>query len=158
MPRTIRSRISDDIDFPMGHLLPQENHCSIRKGISRFTLPARCSNWQGSLRARVGYAKDEYLIYATGGLAFANYDFDYTCCGLGFGIGDQFDETLLGGTVGGGVARQLHDGWVTWVDYRYTAYEEASSGIVNCCAPAPNSQDHEMDTHAVRVGLSRQLN
>jgi outer membrane immunogenic protein len=115
------------------------------------------ANWQGSIRGRVGAAFDRVLVYGTGGLAFANYDFDYTFPVPVFGIGDQFDETVLGYTVGGGVAIAAFSSWEIWGDYRFSEYETASSGIVVCCAGPPNRQDHEVTTHAVRVGVSRRF-
>ena len=119
------------------------------------------ANWLGSLRARLGYAIDKFLIYATGGLAFANYDFDYTCCFPGgppvFNLGDQFDETVFGYTIGGGAAVAFSENWNAWADYRYSEYHTASSGIVNCCAGPPNKQNHDIKTHALRLGLSRKF-
>lgn len=115
------------------------------------------ANWQGSLRARLGYAINNILLYGTGGLAFANYDLDYTCCALAFNIGDQFDETLFGYTLGGGAAYAFAPNWTVWSDYRFTDYETADSGIVNCCAGPPNRQEHDIQTHAVRLGLSRRF-
>lgn len=117
------------------------------------------ANWQGSVRGRIGAAFDRILVYATGGLAFANYDLDYTFPGPPpvFGIGDQFDETVAGYTVGGGAAFAAFSSWEIWADYRFTDYETATGDIANCCAPPPNSQDHDLTTHAVRVGVSRRF-
>lgn len=117
------------------------------------------ANWQGSIRGRVGAAFDRILVYGTGGLAFANYDLDYTFPGPppAFGVGDQFEETVAGFTVGGGAALAAFASWEIWADYRFTDYETASSDIANCCAPPPNSQDHDLTTHAVRVGVSRRF-
>lgn len=114
-------------------------------------------NWQASLRARIGYAFDRVLLYATGGLAVADYDFDFTCCGLPFGIGDQFSDTLVGYTVGVGAAYAFTNEWNVWADYRYTDFDTASDSIANCCALPPNSQDHDVSTNAVRIGLSRRF-
>lgn len=116
------------------------------------------ANWQGSIRARLGYAFERAMVYVTGGASFGNFDFDYTCCGLGFGIGDQFDETVWGWNIGGGLAYKINNNWEIWGDYRYTDYKEASSGIINCCAGPPNTQDHNVDTHAARIGVSYRFN
>jgi outer membrane immunogenic protein len=100
------------------------------------------------------FAFDQFLIYGTAGWSFANYDFDYTCCGTGFGFGDEFDETVDGLTVGGGGAWAFSPAWIVSADYRFTDYDEASGTIINCCADPPNSQDHEVETHALRIGSS----
>jgi outer membrane immunogenic protein len=114
-------------------------------------------NWQASLRARIRYAFDRVLLYATGGLAVADYDFDFTCCGDPFGGGDQFSDTLVGYTVGVGAAYAFADQWNVWADYRFTDFDTASGNITNCCAPPPNSQDHDISTNAIRLGLSRRF-
>jgi opacity protein-like surface antigen len=74
-----------------------------------------------------------------------------------FGIGDQFEDTVVGFTVGGGAAVAAFSSWEIFADYRFTDYETASSGIANCCAPPPNSQEHDLTTHAVRLGVSRRF-
>jgi outer membrane immunogenic protein len=114
-------------------------------------------NWQGSVRGRVGAAFDRVLVYGTGGPAFASYDLDYTFPGPVFGIGDQFEDTVLGFTVGGGAAFAAFSAWGIFADYRFTDYETASGDITICCAPPPNGQDHDLTTHAVRLGVSRRF-
>jgi outer membrane immunogenic protein len=115
------------------------------------------ANWQGSVRARFGVAGNRVMVYATGGLAFGNFDFDYTCCNPApvFGQGDQFTDTVWGYTVGGGLAVAASPSLIIWADYRFTNYREATSTITVCCAPPPNSQDHDVRTHTFRVGISR---
>jgi outer membrane immunogenic protein len=115
------------------------------------------ANWEASIRARFGFAFDSFLIYGTAGWAFANYDFDYTCCfpgGPPTYLGDDFDETIDGFTIGAGAAWAMSPAWVIWADYRFTDYDEASSDITNCCSPPPNRQDHDVETQSVRVGIS----
>jgi outer membrane immunogenic protein len=80
-------------------------------------------NWFGTLRGRLGYVvHDHLLLYATGGLAYANVDHTLrdNCVGCGnpapaivgpgaFGAFTQSDDqTKVGWTVGGG-AELLHD-------------------------------------------------
>lgn len=112
-------------------------------------------NWQGSVRARLGYAVDRVLLYATGGLAVADFDFNYTCCDTPFN--DGFSDTLTGYTVGVGAAYAFADQWNVWADYRYSDFGTASGDITNCCASPPNSQDHDITINALRVGLSRRF-
>jgi outer membrane immunogenic protein len=126
-------------------------------GLFGDMLEARAEvNWQASLRARLGYAFDRTLIYATGGLALAGYDLDYTGRHLPFGP-DEFSDTLLGYTVGVGAAYAFADQWNVWADYRYTEFGTASGDIINCCSNPPNSQDHDISTKGLRIGLSRRF-
>ena len=80
-------------------------------------------NWFGTLRGRAGFVvHDHLLLYATGGLAYANVDHilsdDCVGCGdpvfnVNFGTFSQSnDKTKIGWTVGGG-GELLHDSnWV----------------------------------------------
>ena len=117
------------------------------------------ANWQGSARARIGAAFGSIMVYGTGGLAVGNYDLDYSCCFTipEFNIGDQFNETLLGYTVGGGAAVGAFTSWIVWTDYRFTEYETASGDVFNCCGSPPQRQDHDLTSHAVRFGVSRKF-
>ncbi len=107
---------------------------------------------QGSIRARMGYAADNMLIYVTGGYSWASadLDFNYEFAPL---ADDSFSETLDGWTVGAG----FEYGWENWstrLEYRYTDYGKASSGIEDCCAGPPDSQVHDLETHTVRLGIA----
>jgi outer membrane immunogenic protein len=124
-----------------------------------FGKDARAAaNWQGSARARIGAAFGNVMLYGTGGLAVGHYDFDYSCCFQNspprFGLGDEFNETLLGYTVGGGVAVGAFSSWVAWTDYRFTEYETATGSADFCCG---GTHQHDMTSHAVRFGLSRKF-
>jgi outer membrane immunogenic protein len=49
--------------------------CSFIPPVGPPAIPGSCdaaSNWVGTLRARVGFAMDRVLLYATGGAAYAN--------------------------------------------------------------------------------------
>ncbi len=112
------------------------------------------AKWQASVRGRFGVAFGNTLPYATAGVAFGNYDMDYAWPGPAFGIGDQFNSTLIGYTVGGGVSMALKGNANIWLEYRYTDYAGVSSGIANCCLGPPNTQTHDITTHGLRAGLS----
>lgn len=108
-------------------------------------------SWQGSVRLRAGRVFGNTLVYATGGLAFADHKFGYTFGG----VTDQFSETMIGWTVGTGAEMMLPGRWTMRGEYRYTDYGKASGSIINCCAPPPNSQDHDVTSHTLRVGISK---
>jgi outer membrane immunogenic protein len=58
--------------------------------------PYKFSNpWFGTLRARVGFAVNNVLLYATGGLAYGELKGEF------FGLGE--DKTLVGWTAGAGI-------------------------------------------------------
>jgi outer membrane immunogenic protein len=75
----------------------------------------------GTLRARLGVAFDNVLIYGTGGLAWANVDYDmrannFTTGGTGR-IKDN--STRVGYAVGGGVEWAIDDSWSLGAEYLY---------------------------------------
>src|SRR5579863_7705615 len=69
----------------------------------------------GSVRGRLGYAWDRALIYATGGVAFA--DFNDTNI-----FGDNVWNTRVGWTAGGGLEYAIDNNWSLRAEYRYTAF------------------------------------
>lgn len=95
-------------------------------------------NWQGSLRAKLGFDAGAFMPYLTGGLAFANGTLD----------GDAIDassETSIGWTVGAGVEIAATEDLSIDVLYRYSDFGDKSYG---------GSPDMSLDTHAVTVGLN----
>ena len=102
--------------------------------------------WLGSLRGRVGYAVDRWLVFGTGGWAFANVRHTSN-----FGIGDSFTNTLSGWTVGGGVEYAIQPNWTVRADYRYFDF-----GSYSRATPAngvfPYSVGNRLQT--ITIGLS----
>jgi outer membrane immunogenic protein len=74
---------------------------------------------QASFRARIGVAFDRVLVYATGGLAMAKFQSTYTNWGL---VGESFDKTVSGWTVGGGAEYALTNNLTIRSEYRYTDF------------------------------------
>ena len=79
------------------------------------TLKLR-SNWRGSARVRAGYAFDNFLIYATGGVAFADASL------LTNGTGPS--NTHIGWTAGGGIEYAFTQNWIARIEARYTDFEK----------------------------------
>lgn len=78
------------------------------------TLKLR-SNWKGSARVRAGYAFDNLLIYATGGVALADASL------LTNGVGPS--NTHIGWTAGGGIEYAFTQNWIGRIEARYTDFE-----------------------------------
>jgi outer membrane immunogenic protein len=120
---------------------------SFDPGLTRFHRVSG-ENWQGSLRARVGVAFDRLLVYATGGVAFADMGYD-----VGF-IGavpyHTISKTHTGWTLGGGVEYAFTQNVTGRVEYRYADYGSASGTNVTTNSVLSN----DLQTHTVRVGLS----
>jgi outer membrane immunogenic protein len=111
-------------------------------------FPASCasaSNWVGTFRARVGYAMDRVLVYATGGGAFANIKASINTL-------PWASSTELGWTSGAGIEVAMTDNWTAKVEYLAVGFEHASCGLGNCLAvPAVSVSFFES---MVRAGIN----
>jgi len=76
------------------------------------------SDWQGSLRARLGYAMDTWLLYATGGVAFGKAEL--TASIPGTSASDE--NTHIGWTAGVGVEKAFTPNWIGRLEVRYTDF------------------------------------
>jgi outer membrane immunogenic protein len=110
---------------------------------------------QGSIRGRAGIAFDRALIYATGGLAFANIrnTYDTTAFGGGFA---SISTTRTGGTVGGGIQYAITNNWSVRGEYRYTDFGSFVDKSSVAFFPATNVNRHLTESQA-EVGLSYKL-
>lgn len=100
--------------------------------------------WQGSVRARLGYAMDRVLPYITGGVAFGNYEHSITDGVDGF----SDDDTYVGWTVGAGIEYAITDNWIMRGEYRYTDFGDQDFDFAGA--------DYNVDlkTHALKLGIS----
>ncbi len=109
------------------------------------------TDWQGSLRARLGLDAGFALLYVTGGLAVADGSYRYFDTFVP-GLTERFSNTRTGWTAGAGVEYALGHNWSARVEYRYTDLGRVSH------QPVVVWQDyierHETTSHAVRVGVS----
>jgi outer membrane immunogenic protein len=99
------------------------------------------SNWEASIRGRIGYAWDRTLLYATGGAAFTEVKGGNTLVGIGSVTDDQ---TLVGGTVGGGIEYAFTNNISLGVEGRWTFY-----GSNDFHGVSPVTQHIKLDTAEV---------
>lgn len=76
------------------------------------------TDFAASIRARLGFAFDRTLIYATGGVAFLEGEGKVTDPGEE----ESLDTSFTGWTVGGGVDHAITDEISAGIEYRYTDY------------------------------------
>jgi outer membrane immunogenic protein len=104
--------------------------------------------WQGSIRARAGVAFDRVLVYATGGVAYADMEHTYVN-GL---IAEKASGGEWGYTVGAGVEYAFTQNLTARVEYRYTAFDKVTNASVVSFPGFSYTQEPEFQT--VRGGLS----
>lgn len=109
-------------------------------------------NWQGSVRAKVGYNMGQYLPYVTAGVAFADVDYGGgpvggPCCG--------YSATATGWTAGAGINVAFSDAVFGGFEYRYTDFGTESGGLAPTFPAVIMPVD--LQTHTFRVSLSVKL-
>ena len=96
----------------------------------------------GSVKGRLGIlATPAALLYVTGGLAWANYDFKVTA-------GNTVSDTLVGYQIGAGLEYMIAPQWMMRLEYNYT-----DLGSVRL-DQGPVINTYDLDLHTVRAGIA----
>ncbi len=102
--------------------------------------------WFGTVRGRLGYAFDRWMVYATGGALYGENTISGT---LTPGGTFSASATSWSWTLGGGVEAALWDRWSVKGEYLYAATPN------NLPVPAASATvTSRSDTHLVRAGLN----
>jgi outer membrane immunogenic protein len=108
---------------------------------------------QGSLRGRLGFVNNNWLFYATAGVAFGDTSSSTIVTRDTVGsLVTTKDETLAGWTVGAGVDVMLTRNWIAGVEYRYTDFGSVSIAVPAFTFPAPGgayTAGADYQTHAL---------
>lgn len=102
-------------------------------------------NWQGSLRARLGFDAGTVLPYLTAGVAFANAE--HISDNNGTVTSDT--QTHLGWTVGAGIEVKATEDISLSLEYRYSDFGSRSYDT-----GAPDVLPITLTTHSIRAGLN----
>jgi outer membrane protein OmpA-like peptidoglycan-associated protein len=111
---------------------------SVPVGVGNFPAGGNfqaSSDWNASIRGRLGYSWNQFLLYGTGGVAFANANLkaNYaptTVAGVAVpGTSASQSTTLIGPTVGGGIEYAVNPNLSVAGEYRYTDYGFDSSSL-----------------------------
>jgi outer membrane immunogenic protein len=91
-------------------------------------------NWLGTARARLGVAYDRFLIYGTGGFAYADVEDRATVTTtipvvMAFQSNGGKSDTRFGWTIGGGVEYAFMNNWSTKVEYLYYKLENKTYAV-----------------------------
>jgi outer membrane immunogenic protein len=113
--------------------------------VTSYAIGANQLDWQGSIRARAGFAFDRTLVYATGGFAFGGLSGGFSNDGLF----DDDDDTASGYTIGLGVEHAFTNNLTARLEYRYTAFDEINTRFDNV-----EIDGDDFDFHTVRLGVS----
>ncbi len=89
-----------------------------------FTAPYK-TNYLASVRGRLGFAFNQFLIYGTGGAAFAKWEYRTPECGVG--VCGAYDNSNAGWVAGGGVEYGFSRSWTARVEYLYYDFGTVTS-------------------------------
>jgi outer membrane immunogenic protein len=106
---------------------------------------------QGSVRGRLGFTFDRFLVYATGGAAFGDLHTSYFLPAVP--TFTSFSHTRVGYTVGGGVEYAVTNNATIRAEYRYTDFGSFSDGVVGAGGAVGVFSHHERDNR-VQMGVS----
>jgi outer membrane immunogenic protein len=118
-------------------------------------------NWIATLSGRVGYAIDRVLIYAKGGVAFADQDYNWIVTKGSHELATaKFSDTRTGWIVGGGAEWALGHNWSAKLEYNYMDFgtETLNVGASVClngqCSKKDVRVDIEEHMHVVKLGIN----
>jgi outer membrane immunogenic protein len=128
-----------DIDWSTikGSVAPASGFCALP--ISLTAAAANCetkNDWLGTGRARIGFAADRLLFFATAGAAFGSLEAGVTgagVAGLSPAPGTFQNSTVVGWTAGAGVEFAFAQNWTAKVEYLFVDLGNASCNTVSSC-------------------------
>jgi outer membrane immunogenic protein len=156
--------VGAETDFSFSSLKGEQ---TINTAVTPAFLPITNTVWQrldwfGTIRARLGFAANNWLFYATAGGAYGHLKYSYTQYNLAFGgaataavnaIGSE-SNLEWGWTAGGGIEY----GWARWTlraEYLYLDLGNHSFDVPQNTAPtAIFTPNFENKYHIVRAALS----
>ena len=106
-------------------------------------------DWEGAVRARLGYAWDRFMPYIAGGVAFGRVTVE-SIDPAGALLASSHD-TLTGWTIGGGMEYAFTDNLLFRAEYRYTDFGE---GDFDLTPDGFIQGTSDLTTNDVRFGLA----
>lgn len=107
-------------------------------------------DWLASIRGRVGYVWDNFLLFGTLGVAFAQTDYDAYAIATGLPFGPTSGLNQTGIAAGGGVAVALTPNLTARAEYLYYGFDD--EGVSAATYGVPGSADLNINTF--RVGIN----
>jgi outer membrane immunogenic protein len=116
-------------------------------------------NWFGTARGRIGFTPaNQWLVYATGGLAFARVDYSALTSFPAVQYAGSESATKLGWTLGAGTEFAIGNDWSAKVEY---LYYDLGSKTLNATSPLATQYTIQTDFttrgNLVRVGLNKKF-
>jgi outer membrane immunogenic protein len=107
-----------------------------------------------SVTARLGYAFDNVLVYAKGGVALAADRYDVTGSFVGTPFGFEGLENRIGWTAGGGVDWAFSRHWSASIEYDYYGFGHRNALMFDSTNVLAGIVDVKQSIQVVKVGLN----
>ncbi|MEZ5784996.1 MAG: outer membrane beta-barrel protein [Xanthobacteraceae bacterium] len=142
----------------------EDDYSAVTAAGNPFTFPwaqytHKELDWFSTARAKLGFAWDRFMIYATGGLAYGAFDaYTHVDSLPGALAGPEwtgaYREKLFGWTVGGGFEWAFANNWTAKAEFLYLDF-----GSFDYVSPRPGSlqtwyTDVEAKQYVARVGIN----
>jgi len=146
MPSGLLLGVEADLTFP--------NYMISNKIVSTLTGAhsevVEAFDYAGTVRGRIGYASGHWLVYATGGFAFAGERFINTP-DVG-GTDQKHINVRPGWAAGAGMEYAFAPHWSVKLEYLYSQFDRA-----NVRFPSGAEHNSTLDFQQIRIGLNRKV-
>ena len=132
-----------------------------------FSSGSVTTDWLVTIRPRVGWAFDRFLVYGTGGLAVTHQhnsltDIDSTTVGGVIGTFNATSSQTVGWTAGGGIEYAIANNWSVKAEYLYLDFGDvtgsAGGGVSGLGLDSASvSVTSHLTANIVRAGLNYQF-
>ena len=146
LPSRLLLGVEADVSFPNFF----ENGLAAGLGTAEGTAVTDQVDYVATLRGRLGYAVGQWLVYATGGYAWAQARLGETP-GL-LADEDRVLRTRTGWAAGMGTEVAIATDWTAKLEYLYYHFGDVAGAF-----PSGTSYKSSLDLQTVRLGLNRQL-
>jgi len=133
--------------------------------VANYTINQQVeTDWLFTLRPRLGWAFNNWLLYATGGLAVTEIKYTNTFVDGYYPSlqNGSVSKTQVGWTAGVGVEYAYMNSWSAKLEYLYTDFGNVSSNVpivasTSTAITAPMSNSANLKANIVRVGLNKKF-
>lgn len=118
-------------------------------GAAGFTCAADV-DWLATARVRAGYAFDNILVYATGGLSVSDITYFAFATATGIPAGPGESDTVAGYNIGAGLEMAFNENWSADLHYLYHDFANTSLTVANFGAAGTG----RYNLHTIQFGLN----
>lgn len=119
-------------------------------------------NWVATVAGRIGYTFDRFMLFAKGGVAFADQDYNWVVSKGDYELlKAKFGETRTGWMVGAGAEWMLIGNWSAKIEYNYMDFGSKTLNVAatechygECGGTSNLKVDIDEHMHVVKAGIN----